>query len=398
MIAVRKLRVEYKNNPLGLDVRCPRISWQLIADERDVMQQAYQIQVSAEVAFGSLLWDSGRVESGQSLHIELKELELQSRQRYYFRIKVWDRQNRPADWSDTAWWEMGLLTPEEWEAEWIAAPLDYLDVQAEAGLLLRRTFRVERQLCRARMYVTSLGLYEMELNGARVGADYLTPGWTSYSHRLQYQTYDITDQLITGNNAVGAWLGNGWYKGNLAWDNKKHVFGDRTALLMQIHLTYADGEEQIIGTGPQWKVLSGPVLMSEIYHGETYDARLEQNGFSRADYDDQAWTPAELLPYTKDILLAQENVPVKAVEELAPMAIIHTPAGETVLDMGQNMVGWIRFSVEGEAGQEFQLRHFEVLDQEGNVYTDNLRAARQTVTYIAKGGGGRETFEPRFTF
>lgn len=197
---------------------------------------------------------------------------------------------------------------------------------------------------------------------------------------------------------MGAWLGNGWYKGNLAWDNKKHVFGDRTALLMQIHLTYADGEEQIVGTGPQWKVLSGPVLMSEIYHGETYDARLEQSGFSCADYDDQAWTPAELLPYTKDILLGQENVPVKAVEELTPMAIIHTPAGETVLDMGQNMVGWMRFSVEGEAGQEFQLRHFEVLDQEGNVYTDNLRAARQTVTYIAKGAGGRETFEPRFTF
>lgn len=176
MIAVRKLSVEYKNNPLGLDVRCPRISWQLIADERDVMQQAYQIQVSAEQAFGSLLWDSGRVESGQSLHVELKELELQPRQRYYYRIKVWDQQNRLTAWSETAWWETGLLSTEEWEAEWIAAPLDYLDVQAEAGLLLRRTFRVERQLSRARMYVTSLGLYEMELNGARVGADYLTPG------------------------------------------------------------------------------------------------------------------------------------------------------------------------------------------------------------------------------
>lgn len=397
MIAVHKLRVEYKDNPLGLDVRYPRISWQLDADERDVMQQAYQLQAAMDQDFGSTVWDSGRVESGQSLHIELKELQLQPKQRYYYRIRVWDQQNRPTEWSDTAWWETGLLSPEDWEAEWITAPLACLDVQAEQAPLLRRSFHVDRQVTRARMYVTSLGLYEVELNGTRVGGDYLTPGWTSYSTRLQFQTYDITGQLAVGDNAVGAWLGNGWYKGNLAWDNKKHVFGDRTALLMQIHLIYADGVEQIIGTDQGWTVSPGPLLMSEIYHGETYDARLEQTGFSRADYDDRVWVPAEILPYTKDILLAQENVPVKAVEELIPIAIMRTPAGETVLDMGQNMVGWMRFTVEGQAGQEFQLRHFEVLDQEGNVYTDNLRAARQTVTYIAK-GGGRESFQPRFTF
>lgn len=397
MIAVHKLRVEYKDNPLGLDVRCPRISWQLSADERDVMQQAYQLQVAMDQDFGSTVWDSGRMESGQSLHIEMKELQLQPKQRYYYRIRVWDQQNRPTEWSDTAWWETGLLSPEDWEAEWITAPLACLDVQAEQAPLLRRSFHVDRQVTRARMYVTSLGLYEVELNGTRVGEDYLTPGWTSYSTRLQFQTYDITRQLAVGDNAVGAWLGNGWYKGNLAWDNKKHVFGDRTALLMQIHLIYADGVEQIIRTDQEWMVSPGPLLMSEIYHGETYDARLEQTGFSRADYDDHAWIPAEILPYTRYILLAQENVPVKAIEELSPIALLRTPAGETVLDMGQNMVGWMRFTVEGQAGQEFQLRHFEVLDQEGNVYTDNLRAARQTVTYIAR-GGGRESFQPRFTF
>lgn len=397
MIAVHKLRVEYKQNPLGIDVRYPRISWQLNADERDVMQQAYQLQVATDQDYVSTVWDSGRVESGQSLHIELKELELQSRQRYYYRIRIWDQLNRPTEWSETAWWEMGLLSPEDWEAEWITAPLACLDTEAEQNPLLRRSFHVDRQVIRARMYVTSLGLYEVELNGSRVGRDVLTPGWTSYSTRLQYQTYDITGQLAAGDNAVGAWLGNGWYKGNLAWDNKKHVFGDRTALLMQIHLTFADGEEQIIRTDQEWAVSPGPLLMSEIYHGETYDARLEQCGFSQPDYDDHAWIPAEILPYTRDILLAQENVPVKAMEELAPITLLRTPAGETVLDMGQNMVGWMRFTVEGQAGQEFQLRHFEVLDQEGNVYTDNLRAAKQTVAYIAK-GGGRESFQPRFTF
>ncbi|WP_245647885.1 glycoside hydrolase family 78 protein [Paenibacillus borealis] len=389
--------MEYKQNPLGIDVRYPRISWQLNADERDVMQQAYQLQVATDQDYVSTVWDSGRVESGQSLHIELKELELQSRQRYYYRIRIWDQLNRPTEWSETAWWEMGLLSPEDWEAEWITAPLACLDTEAEQNPLLRRSFHVDRQVIRARMYVTSLGLYEVELNGARVGRDVLTPGWTSYSTRLQYQTYDITGQLAAGGNAVGAWLGNGWYKGNLAWDNKKNVFGDRTALLMQIHLTFADGDEQIIRTDQEWAVSPGPLLMSEIYHGETYDARLEQCGFSQPDYDDHAWIPAEILPYTRDILLAQENVPVKAMEELAPITLLRTPAGETVLDMGQNMVGWMRFTVEGQAGQEFQLRHFEVLDQEGNVYTDNLRAARQTVTYITR-GGGRESFQPRFTF
>ncbi|NQX45082.1 family 78 glycoside hydrolase catalytic domain [Paenibacillus tritici] len=398
MIAVQKLRVEYRENPLGLDIRYPRISWQMRADERDVRQQAYQIQIAGEQDFGSsLLWDSGRVESGESLHLELKELELQSRQRYYYRITLWDQQNRQTGWSETAWWEMGLLSPEEWEAEWITAPLACLDVHADQVPLLRGNFRVDRQVTKARIYVTSLGLYELELNGARVGDAVLTPGWTSYRERLQFQTYDMTGQLAVGNNVLGAWLGNGWYKGNLGWNQQKHLYGDRTALLLQLHLTYEDGGEQIIGTGPQWKVSPGPILMSELYHGETYDARLEQRGFSQPEYDDKGWVPAEILPYTKQILLAQENVPVRAVQELTPVALIHTPAGETVLDLGQNMVGWLRFTVEGEPGQEYQLRHFEVLDQEGNVYTENLRTARQTVTYIAA-GGGQESYQPRFTF
>ncbi|WP_405115200.1 family 78 glycoside hydrolase catalytic domain [Paenibacillus sp. FSL K6-1217] len=397
MIAIQKPRVEYQENPLGLDIRNPRISWQLRADERDVRQQAYQIQVAAEPEFGVSLWDSGRVESGESLHIELKGLELASRQRYYYRIQIWDQHNRPTEWSQAAWWEMGLLSPEEWSAEWITAPLACLAEDAEQVPLLRTEFHVDRPVARARIYVTSLGLYELELNGTRVGDAYLTPGWTSYSHRLQYQTYDVTEQLVAGNNAAGAWLGNGWYKGNLGWEQRKHIYGSRTALLMQLHLTYEDGTEQIIGTGPQWKILPGPILMSELYHGETYDARLAQHGFSLPGYDDMQWMAAEILPYAKHILLAQENVPVRAVQELAPAALIRTPAGETVLDLGQNMVGWLRFTVDGTAGQEYQLRHFEVLDQAGNVYTDNLRTARQTVTYIAA-GGGRESFQPRFTF
>ncbi|AIQ70091.1 family 78 glycoside hydrolase catalytic domain [Paenibacillus graminis] len=397
MLTVQKLRVEYKENPVGLDVRFPRISWQLQSEERDVLQQSYEIEVSVEADFRRILWSSGRVYSEQSAHVELAELLPGSRQRYYYRVRVWDTENRGTEWSEPAFWEMGLLAQEDWQAEWISAPLSLLGVEAERCPLLRGSFQAAAKPLKARMYATALGLYELELNGLRVGDGYLTPGWTSYSQRLQVQAYDITAQIAAGDNAVGAWLGNGWYKGNLAWDNRRHIFGSRTALLMQIHLTYEDGSEQIFATGENWTAAAGPILMSELYHGETYDARLELSGFSQPGYDDSGWSRVELLPHSKEILVAQENVPVRKIDQIKPLNLLKTPAGETVLDMGQNMVGWMQFCLTAPRGQQVELVHFEVLDRDGNVYTDNLRSARQKITYIAK-GGGRESYEPRFTF
>ncbi|KWX70682.1 glycoside hydrolase family 78 protein [Paenibacillus jilunlii] len=397
MLTVQKLRVEYKENPVGLDVRFPRISWQLLSEERNVLQQSYEIEVSAEADFRRILWSSGRVVSEQSAHVELAELLLRSRERYYYRVRVWDMENRSTEWSETAFWEMGLLAQEEWQAEWISAPLSLLGVEAEQCPLLRGSFHTSAKPLKARMYATALGLYELELNGMRVGDGYLTPGWTSYGQRLQVQTYDITAQIAAGENAVGAWLGNGWYKGNLAWDNRRHIFGSRTALLMQIHLAYEDGSEQIFATGEHWTAAAGPILMSELYHGETYDARLELSGFSQAGYDDSSWSKVELIAHSKEILVAQENVPVKKIEQIKPLKLLKTPAGETVLDMGQNMVGWMQFSLDAPRGRQVELVHFEVLDRDGNVYTENLRGAGQKITYIAK-GGGPESYEPRFTF
>lgn len=397
MLTVQKLRVEYKENPVGLDVRFPRISWQLQSVDRDVLQQSYEIEVSVEADFRRILWSSGRVYSEQSAHVELAELLPGSRQRYYYRVRVWDTENRGTEWSEPAFWEMGLLAQEDWQAEWISAPLSLLGVEAERCPLLRGSFQAAAKPLKARMYATALGLYELELNGLRVGDGYLTPGWTSYSQRLQVQAYDITAQIAAGDNAVGAWLGNGWYKGNLAWDNRRHIFGSRTALLMQIHLTYEDGSEQIFATGENWTAAAGPILMSELYHGETYDARLELSGFSQPGYDDSGWSRVELLPHSKEILVAQENVPVRKIDQIKPLNLLKTPAGETVLDMGQNMVGWMQFCLTAPRGQQVELVHFEVLDRDGNVYTDNLRSARQKITYIAK-GGGRESYEPRFTF
>jgi alpha-L-rhamnosidase len=192
-------------------------------------------------------------------------------------------------------------------------------------------------------------------------------------------------------------LGNGWYAGYLGWSDQRHVYGDQLALSLELCMEYEDGSKQVIVTDDSWRTTGSPILMSEIYHGETYDARLELPGWSAAGYNDDAWQAVKLIAQSNDVLIMQENDPVRKVEELKPIALITTPRGETVLDMGQNMVGWLRFTVQGEAGREVSVHHAEVLDQEGNFYTDNLRSAKQEIRYVLK-GGGKETYEPYFTF
>ena len=242
-----------------------------------------------------------------------------------------------------------------------------------------------------------MGLYQLKLNGKRVGDQYFTPGWTAYDFRFQYQTYDVTAQLKPGKNCVGALLGDGWFRGYMAWGNNHNSYGAKTALLAQLVITYKDGKQQIIGTNADWKATTGPILMSDIYNGETYDARMERTGWSDATYDDKDWKGVTLLETPKQALVAPAGPPVRAIQEIKPVKLIKTPDGDTVLDMGQNMVGWVRFHVTAPAGTTITLRHAEVLDKNGNLYTANLRAAKETIHYTAK-GQGVETFEPHFTF
>ncbi|HZG57368.1 glycoside hydrolase family 78 protein [Paenibacillus sp.] len=397
-VQVYDLRCEYRRQPLGIDVRRPRISWKLSADERGELQTAYRIQVAADDGFASPIWDSGKVESDESVHVELPAFILERRKRYYFRVQAWSRAGEPSPWSETSFWETGMLESSAWTANWIAAPKGSPDAEEpEQCPMLRRGFAVDGEVTSARIYATARGLYELELNGRRVGDACFAPGWTSYGSRIQYQTYDVTELLQSGENAIGALLGNGWYKGNIAWKGQRNIYGDRRALLLELHIAYADGRTERIATDAGWKAGHSPILMSEIYHGETYDARLERPGWSSPGFDDGDWEAVETLAYGYDELVAQENDPVRSIQELAPIDSFTTPAGEVVLDFGQNMVGRVRFTVQGEAGDEVMLEHAEVLDREGNFYTENLRAAKQTVRYILK-GGEKETFEPRFTF
>jgi alpha-L-rhamnosidase len=393
------LRCEYKVNPVGIDILQPRLSWQLSSEERGVMQSAYQIRVaeSADALAASPLWDSGKITSSESHLVAYRGPVLQSARRYYWQVRAWTSGNEPAHWSETAFWEMGLLNPGDWKARWIQAEIDEDTHKSNPAIVLRKEFDITGPIRSARAYVTCLGLYEMELNGRRVGDQFFTPGWTAYDTRLQYQTYDITANLKTGRNAVGVTLGDGWYRGNLAFEGQRNTYGDKTALLLQVQVTYADGRTALMTTDETWKASTGPILASDIYNGETYDARLEMQGWSRAGFPDQDWQKVRVVKGPGAILIAPEGPPVRKTEEIKPIKILRTPAGDTVVDMGQNMVGWVQLSVKGPAGTRVTLRHAEVLDKAGNFYTENLRTAKQTDTYILR-GGETEVFEPHFTF
>jgi alpha-L-rhamnosidase len=398
-VSLTYLRCEYKVDPLGIDVRQPRLSWQLTADGRGVVQAAYQVRVAEreDGLAANPIWDTGRVDSDQSIHVVYEGPALASAQRYYWQVRVWDGDGTVSDWSAPAFWEMGLLDISDWRASWISPAWEEDPTVPQPAPMLRTTFTVERDVQAARAYVTSLGLYEVQLNGQRVGDQVFTPGWTSYDTRLQYQTYDVTALLQEGDNAIGATLSDGWYRGYLGWSDQRNVYGERLALLLQLRITYTDGRVQIVGTDASWKATTGPIRMADIYNGEHYDARLERPGWSGTGYDDSGWAGVRLFDHPKDILIAPAGPPVRRIEEITPIAILHTPGGDTVFDMGQNMVGRVRLAVRGASGTTVTLRHAEVLDREGNFYTDNLRGAAQTVRYTLKGGGD-ELYEPHFTF
>ena len=396
------LRTEYKENPLGIDVRSPRLSWRIEAAGRGVVQTAYEVRVarseSGLQSKGGLVWGSGKVASDESVQRPYEGPALRSGERYSWQVRAWDGSGKPSAWSAPAWWEMGLLSPADWKASWIEPGLPEDVTKSGPVPMLRREFKLGRAVARARAYVTSHGLYEMYLNGHRVGDAFFTPGWTSYNKRLQYQTYDVTALLKTGDNAVGVQLGNGWYRGNLPGGiDRRNVYGERLALLLQVEISYTDGRKELIGTDQGWKAATGPILMSEIYHGETYDARLEKPGWTAPGFDDREWSAVQVVSHRTDDLVASAGPPVRRIQELKPVKIFKTPAGDTVADMGQNMVGWVRLTAQGPTGTTVTLRHAEVLDKQGNLYTENLRAAKATARYTLK-GGGPETFEPHFTF
>ena len=400
-LSVNTLRTEYKNNPVGIDIKEPRLSWQMKTNQPNTLQNAYEIRAALSIQELSknknLLWRTGKIPSGQSIHVRYAGSTLHSYERVYWQVRIWDNHNRISGWSTPAFWEMGVLDSTAWIAQWITPDLTESTSASQPCPYLRKEFSVKGSVSEARLYISSHGLYQAEINGKRVGNQEFTPGWTSYNKRIQYQTYDITESLRASDNAVGILLGDGWYRGYLGWGNNRNVYGEKLSVIAQIRIKYNDGTIVYISTDESWKSSTGPILKSDIYNGETYDARLEQAGWSLPGFDDKGWKGTKITETPKAILIAPQGPPVSKIEELTPVNISKTGNNSYLVDMGQNMVGWVRIKASGMAGDKIILKHAEVLDKTGKIYFDNLRSAQQTNTYILK-GKGEEIFEPHFTF
>jgi alpha-L-rhamnosidase len=554
------LRCEWVQNPLGIDVVKPHLSWQNDSSERNWRQSAYQIAVSKvpdPMHSPSLVWDSGKVNSRESVSIEYGGPPLEPRTRYYWTVRVWDANGKSSQATEDAWWETGLLN-ETWKAKWIAwknpdqeadlegvrwmwlagqdallTPLkttaqfryefslgekpmeaalfllvrgsysasvngvsvgakrdwnefDRVDMaqQLTAGrnsieitvnapqpqddqkilpktvkaalcgvlkirgsdgkitrfpinegwparlansdrwqapqatgdlsdwrfgdilpgslpqpaAMLRKRFAVSKPVKSARLYTTALGSYRMFLNSERVGHDVLTPDFTDYSVRALYQTYDVTKQIATGNNAIAAVLGDGWFGSGMTWSGKRFSFlPEPTRLLAQLEIEYADGTRDTIFSDDSWTGSESAIRRSEIYAGEFYDARFEQAGWTSANFDDSRWSPAIEAPNPFITVVGQVSSPVHVTDNITPVKVTALPNQTYVFDMGQNMVGWAKVKATGPAGTQIQMRFAEILNPDGSIYRDNLRDADATDTFTLA-GKGEEVFAPHFTF
>jgi len=374
-------------------------SWVLDSDRMAVVQTGYRVQVACDAAFDEIFWDSGDVESGDSIHVAYGGAEMPCSSVLYWRAMAVDNHGDKSGWATGKPIITGIKS---WTATFVSAETDD-DAMHSAGKMLRKDFILNGGIKQAVVHVTALGIYELSLNGQVVGDAVLAPGWTEYDKRLLYQSWDVTALLNDGENTVGAMVAPGWYKGDLGWqslrDGKglRNVYGKRTALLMQLEVQYNNGSKETITTGEGWKYADGPVKFSEIYHGEMYDARLEQCGWNKPNFNDAHWKTAEILDRSTSSVVPQDGAIVRRQEMLSAKAFIITPKGERVINFGQNISGWVRFTVSGNAGDIVKLRHAEVLDSAGNFYTENLRRARNEIVYTLK-GVGEETFEPHFTF
>lgn len=380
-------RVEYQKNPADISVKCPRFSWKLASDERDVMQQSYRLQVSCGEqqmgCGGQQVWDSGAVESDASVLVAYAGEELLPETGYRAKVTVRDNYGNSA--CSELEFETGIFDPMTFSAEMITH--DFAAEEKACPVFFRR-FSLEKEVARAYAYATAHGVYELYVNGQQAGDYRMAPGWTSYHKRLMYQKYDITRLLAgaPGENTVEIVVGNGWYKGFLGFDEKPDLYGDRVGVFAEIHVVYSDGSRETVKTDADWGVRTGQILESEIYYGETIDTAEEnfrEGTVCAVDFD-------------KSTLRPQENEPVRVTERLKPVQIFTDPAGNRLVDFGQNMTGVVEITLQGEKGQKVTVSHAETLDKDGVFYPETLRSAKSVDTYLLN--GKKQTLRPHFTF
>lgn len=364
MLNVKQLKIEYMKNPIGIDVCNPRFSYTLEGDSH--FQSAYRIVCAYDKAFGNPVYDTGKVESQVMNAIYYQGDKRLSRKRIYVHAKVWDENDIEGDWSEPAFFEMGLLSPEDWQAKWIAGdytpkkhmryPVDYF----------KKIFRIKKEVEKARLYITACGLYEASLNGRRVGNFVLAPGCTDYRKRLQYQTYDITD-MLEEKNSFEVQLADGWYRGSIGCFGPTNVFGRTTKLCCQLEIIYADGKKDRISSDSTWRWSNdGALRFADLKDGEIYDASLSPS---------YAGHPREVTE--KMVPTASNNVPV-CMKERFTAKLIETPCGKRVLDFSQNIAGFVEFTVKGKKGQKIKLRFGEILDENGELTQSNFQVQKPT--------------------
>jgi alpha-L-rhamnosidase len=380
------LRVDHLVAPLGVDGP-PRLSWMLPAGA--TAQRAYRIEAGG--------WDSGRVDSGESTFVPVGVAPA-SGLRVEWRVKTWTDLGE-SDWSEPGAWEHGLLAASDWAARWIA-PVEAADVppRQRPAYQLAGGVPIDGEIARARLHATAHGIYEAFVNGRRVGTDELAPGWTAYRRRLHVQTHDVTDLLVPGDNVVGALLSDGWWRGQNSVARRVDDYGPTTALLMQLVVTLASGETLTFGTGEAWRSVPSHVLRADLVAGEVHDLRrrVGWRGWP-------GWSPVRIEDNGHDRLAASPAPPVRRVEELRPVSVRPIGRGRWVVDVGQNITGWIRLARLGPAGTEIALTYGEWLDAAGDVTQDNVAHATsevdRSVTFqvdtVTSAGVDGDVFEPR---
>ncbi|WP_201839037.1 alpha-L-rhamnosidase [Microvirga zambiensis] len=409
------LTCEMLVNPLGMDEPHPGFSWQVVGTGYNRLQSAYRIIVSDDrqtVAEGlGTHWDTGRIESDESLHIVYRGRPLSPFTRYYWTVELWDENGSHSAAAQIAWFETGLRGG-SWPATWIRVP----DVGPEgklppAGttydnefsldpcLYLRCSFTIRRPVASARLYATALGVYKASLNGGTVGDHEFAPGWTDYAKRLSYQTFDITSNLVLGDNVLAALISDGWYSGYVGYNRRKPAahYGSKPEFLAFLRIVYEDGEVEAIGTGPHWQAGRGALVYSDFLKGEKCDATLAAPGWDRPGFLASGWRPCGAGRGTPAKLEAQREEPIRVQMEIPAVAVRAAPDGSWVFDFGQNIVGRVRLRVAAPRGTTVSIRHAEALNPDGSLYTANLRSAPAHDIYVAS-GESEELYEPQFTF
>ena len=415
-----ELFVEYDPDPLAVDILNPRFSWLLDIEGRNRLQSAYHIIVSSDRDLldrdEGNIWDTGIVESNQSVQVRFEGKKLESNREYFWKVRIRDEMGRIHPWSKTAKFNTGLLKETDWTAKWIGKGEtdeiiadvnsflgrntfpELIDVDPEPrSPLFRHEFTVEKNVRRARLFIAGLGLYELSLNGKKVGNYVLTPSKTDFRERILYDTYDVTDQLINGNNVIGVMLGNGWFNGQKKyWGWQMQWYGS-PRLILQMEIEYTDGSISRVVSDSTWKSSWGPVTFNCIYDGEHYDARLEEEGWDLAGFDDRSWTRANIVPSPGGKLASAMHEPGMINMVITPVSVNEPRPDTFVYDLGQNFAGWIRMKLTGPKATEVKFRYAEQIFPDGMIDPSSSRAALQEDHYILK-GSGTETYEPRFTY